>query len=66
MARKPEKLEDPEQSKRFLEAAREVEAAGGLGPTEAAESFDRAMKAAAPERQPDSPILKRPRVSDAE
>jgi len=66
MAKKPGKLEDPEQSRRFLEAAREITASGGLSPTEAEEAFNQAMKAAAPERQPDSPISKRTRVTDAE
>lgn len=33
-AKKP-KTEDPEQSRRFLEAAREIEADGGLSPTDA-------------------------------
>lgn len=51
MSKKP-KPEDPEQSKRFLEAARELEAAGELNPTEGDEAFERAMEKVAPERRP--------------
>jgi hypothetical protein len=41
----PRKIEDPEQSQRFLDLARELEAAGGRSPTEAEIEFERAFKA---------------------
>lgn len=44
----PKKTDPPEsqeaQSKRFLEAARAIEADGGLSPTEAYEAVDRLVK----------------------
>lgn len=41
--RKPQPIEDEAQSKRFLDLASELEAAGELSPTEAGEAFERAM-----------------------
>ena len=44
----PKKTDPPmgqaEQSRRFEEAARAIEADGGLSPTEAAEAFDRLVE----------------------
>lgn len=37
--------DDPEQSKRFEEAAREIEAAGGLSPTEGEAALDKTLSA---------------------
>ncbi|MFZ7092913.1 hypothetical protein [Primorskyibacter sp. 2E233] len=42
MAKKPES--DQKQYKRFLEKVKELEDAGELNPTEADESFERAMQ----------------------
>lgn len=44
--RKPkrQKTEDPEQSRRFLKAAAEIEAGGGLSPTEAEAEVRRALE----------------------
>lgn len=50
MARKPEKLEDPEQSRRFLEAARGVED-GKPDPTDGPSAFERAIRKLVPERR---------------
>ena len=41
-------LEDEDQSRRFLEAAREIEADGGLNPTDAEKVFERLVGVAAP------------------
>lgn len=52
-AKKPPN-EDEEQSRRFLETAKELEAAGILNPTEGDAAFDRLLhKAAPPKRRPD-------------
>lgn len=57
MAREPKKPppdEDEAQSKRFLDLARELEAAGDLSPTEGNEAFERLVgKAAPPKRRPE-------------
>lgn len=50
----PPQDEDPEQSKRFLDLARELEAAGELDPTEAGETFDRAFRTIAKPAKPSS------------
>ena len=44
--RKPKhpKNDDPEQSRRFLEAAKAIEADGGLSPIEAEAEMERAVK----------------------
>ena len=54
MATKPKrpKLEDEAQSQRFIEAAQELEAAGGLSPTEAEEAFEEAVAKVLPEARP--------------
>jgi chorismate mutase len=44
-------MEDADQSRRFLEMARELEADGGLSPTEAEGAFDRLFKAAVPKKK---------------
>lgn len=57
MAKKkaPPKMEDEDQSRRFMEAARAIEAAGGLSPTEGAAALERMVgKAAPPKRRPPS------------
>lgn len=52
MGKKPKPIEDPEQSRRFIESVRELEAAGELSPTEGDEAFERAMRKVLPERAP--------------
>lgn len=47
----PPQDEDPEQSKRFLDLAKELEDAGELDPTETGEAFDRLMAKAARTRR---------------
>jgi hypothetical protein len=42
----PPRDEDPEQSKRFIETARAIEADGGLSPIAAADAVDRMLKKA--------------------
>lgn len=42
--RKAEKLEDPEQSQRFFQGAREIEAAGGLSAEEAEKEMEKLMR----------------------
>ena len=49
--KKPPPLEDAEQSRRFLEAARELEADGGLNPTDGEKAFERLLKKAAPTKR---------------
>jgi hypothetical protein len=44
----PPKDEDPEQSKRFLDLAHELEAAGDLSPTDGGEALDRLVGKALP------------------
>ena len=55
----PKKTNPPmtqaEQSRRFQEAARAIEADGGLSPTEAAEAMERTLANAAPLRRPVEP-----------
>ena len=52
MTKKPSSPEeDEEQSKRFLETARELEAAGELDPTEAETAFERLLQRAAPPKR---------------
>lgn len=52
MTKKPSSPEeDEEQSKRFLQTAKELEAAGELDPTEGDVAFERALKRAAPPRR---------------
>ena len=50
----PKKTDQPmsqeEQSKRFLEVARDIEADGGLSPTEAAEAMELTLAAIVPLR----------------
>lgn len=50
-AKKPP-TEDEAQSRRFLEMARELEADGGLSPTDAEREFDRLLGKAAPAKRP--------------
>lgn len=45
MTKMPIKMDDPEQSKRFEEAARAIEADGGLSPTEGEAAVEKAMAA---------------------
>lgn len=45
------KSEDPEQSRRFLDTARELEADGELSPT-AGEDFERVFRRVVPEKKP--------------
>lgn len=62
MAEKKKRLprdEDEAQSRRFLELAAELEAAGDLSPIGADEKVDLILKQAAPERR-------RPKPQDAE
>lgn len=42
---KPKAHEDPEQSRRFIEAANAIEAGGGLSHTEAEQVVDRLLSA---------------------
>ena len=54
MARKPKPKtadEDEAESKRFLDLASELEAAGDLNPTEAAEKFDAVARRLLPSRR---------------
>lgn len=44
--------EDPEQSGRFLDVTRELEAAGELNLTEAGEAFDRLLNKTLPAKMP--------------
>jgi hypothetical protein len=46
--KRPPKDEDPAQSKRFLDLAAELEAAGDLNPTEGEGAFDRLIGKALP------------------
>lgn len=48
----PPQDEDEAQSKRFLDLAAELEAAGDLSPTEGEEAFERLMGRAAPPKRP--------------
>ena len=56
MAKAPKKPrpkdEDPEESKRFLALARELEAAGDLNPTEGQRAFERLVGQAAAREKP--------------
>lgn len=47
----PPRDEDPAQSKRFLDLASELEAAGDLSPTEGEKAFDELMGKAVPVRR---------------
>ncbi|WP_304192096.1 hypothetical protein [Phenylobacterium aquaticum] len=47
----PPQDEDLEQSKRFLDLAKELEDAGELDPTESEAAFERAFRKAVPERR---------------
>lgn len=47
----PPRDEDPAQSKRFLDLASELEAAGDLSPTEGSEAFERLVAKAAPPKR---------------
>lgn len=49
----PQKNEDPEQSKRFLDLAKELEDAGELDPTEAEKAFERALEKIVPAKRRD-------------
>ena len=51
MTKKPDD-EDEAQSRRFLDLASELEAAGDLSPTEGEEAFERLLKRAAPKKTP--------------
>lgn len=51
MGKKPKPIEDEEQSRRFMESVRELEAAGELSHTEAVEMMDRVLKKDAVRRQ---------------
>lgn len=48
----PPRDEDPAQSKRFLDLASELEAAGDLSPTEDGTAFDQLLHKAAPAKKP--------------
>ena len=48
--KRPPGDEDPAESKRFLDLAAELEAAGDLSPTEGEAAFERLFKNAAPPR----------------
>lgn len=48
----PPKDEDPEESKRFLDLANELEAAGELSRTEDGAAFERLLGKAAPPKRP--------------
>jgi hypothetical protein len=48
----PPKDEDPEESKRFLALAAELEAAGDLSPIEGEGAFERLLEKAAPSKRP--------------
>lgn len=48
----PPKPDDEEQSKRFLDLASELEAAGELNPTDGTTAFERVLRKAAPPRTP--------------
>lgn len=47
----PLRDEDEAQSKRFLDLARELEAAGDLSPTDVEENFERLLERAAPPKR---------------
>lgn len=51
MTKRKTPADDPEQAKRFAEAVRELEAAGDLSPTAAAD-FDKAFKKLVPAKTP--------------
>jgi hypothetical protein len=51
----PPREEDPAQSKRFLDLASELEAAGDLNPTEGEGAFERLVGKALPRRARRSP-----------
>jgi hypothetical protein len=46
----PPTMEDEEQSRRFMGAAKKIEADGGLSPTDAEEAFDGLLTRTLPER----------------
>lgn len=46
--KKPPKLEDEEQSRRFIETARALEASGGLNPSDGEQEVDRLLKTGVP------------------
>jgi hypothetical protein len=46
--KKPNPVEDEAQSKRFLDLAHELEAAGELSPTESGEAFERLTRRVMP------------------
>lgn len=48
----PRRDEDPAESKRFLDLASELEAAGDLSPTESGEAFERLVGRALPPKIP--------------
>lgn len=48
----PKGDEDAAQSKRFLDLASELEAAGDLSPTEGQEAFERVLAKSAPPKRP--------------
>lgn len=48
----PPQDEDPEQSQRFLDLAKELEDAGELDPTESGEAFERLASNVMPPRHP--------------
>lgn len=49
--KRPPQDEDPAQSKRFLDLAAELEADGGLNPTEGEAEFERVLTRAPPPRR---------------
>ena len=49
--KRPPPNEDEAQSRRFIETAKALEAAGELNPTEAGEAFERVLRKAVPERR---------------
>ncbi len=51
MPKKKTNMDQAEQSLRFLQAARAVGGAGDVSPTEVANSFDKLLRTAAPERR---------------
>jgi hypothetical protein len=49
------KIEDPDQSRRFFEAAADIEAAGGLSPTEAELEMERTFTSVVSSAKPRAP-----------
>jgi len=56
---KARKVEDEAQSRRFLDLAHELEAAGDLSPTEGGEAFERALSKLFPPKTPEARLRHR-------